>query len=90
MTTLPNEFPDAHSVINDLRLEYVVAIEGIVRSRPDDSINVKMKTGLIEVFMNFDFILLLIFPGIWLERFLDFSLIALCSCLLPTAPLASS
>ncbi|XP_022942888.1 aspartate--tRNA ligase, chloroplastic/mitochondrial-like isoform X1 [Cucurbita moschata] len=49
VTTLPNEFPDAHSVINDLRLEYVVAIEGIVRSRPDDSINVKMKTGLIEV-----------------------------------------
>ncbi|KAF7808648.1 aspartate--tRNA ligase, chloroplastic/mitochondrial [Senna tora] len=49
VTTLPDEFPDAHSIINDLRLEYVVAIEGIVRSRPNESINKKMKTGFIEV-----------------------------------------
>ncbi|KAA0044311.1 aspartate--tRNA ligase [Cucumis melo var. makuwa] len=49
VTTLPNEFPDAHSAINDLRLEYVVAVEGTVRSRPGDSVNVKMKTGFIEV-----------------------------------------
>ncbi|XP_022922565.1 aspartate--tRNA ligase, chloroplastic/mitochondrial-like [Cucurbita moschata] len=48
VTTLPNEFPDAHSTINDLRLEHVVAVEGTVRSRPGDSVNVKMKTGLIE------------------------------------------
>ncbi|KAK7320052.1 hypothetical protein RJT34_04782 [Clitoria ternatea] len=52
VTTLPDEFPDAHSAINDLRLEYVVAIEGIVRSRPNESINKKMKTGLIEVTAN--------------------------------------
>ncbi|GMY38804.1 aspartate--tRNA ligase, chloroplastic/mitochondrial [Fagus crenata] len=49
VTTLPDEFPDAHSTINDLRLEYVIAVEGIVRSRPSDSINKKMKTGFIEV-----------------------------------------
>ncbi|KAM7275783.1 hypothetical protein ACFE04_017649 [Oxalis oulophora] len=49
VTTLPNEFPEAHSTIKDLRLEYVVAIEGIVRARPSESINEKMKTGLIEV-----------------------------------------
>ncbi|RDX91112.1 Aspartate--tRNA ligase, chloroplastic/mitochondrial, partial [Mucuna pruriens] len=49
VTTLPDEFPDAHSAINDLRLEYVVAIEGVVRSRPNESINKKMKTGFIEV-----------------------------------------
>ncbi|KAK4261760.1 hypothetical protein QN277_004716 [Acacia crassicarpa] len=49
ITTLPDEFPDAHSTINDLRLEYVVAIEGIVRSRPNESINKKMKTGFVEV-----------------------------------------
>ncbi|KAF5444269.1 hypothetical protein F2P56_036757 [Juglans regia] len=49
ITTLPDEFPDAHSTINDLRLEYVVAVEGIVRSRPSESVNKKMKTGLIEV-----------------------------------------
>ncbi|KAI4295809.1 hypothetical protein L6164_035813 [Bauhinia variegata] len=49
VTTLPEEFPDAHSAVNDLRLEYVVAIEGIVRSRPNESVNKKMKTGFIEV-----------------------------------------
>ncbi|MED6211074.1 hypothetical protein PIB30_070081 [Stylosanthes scabra] len=49
VTTLPEEFPDAHSAINDLRLEYVVAIDGIVRSRPNESINKNMKTGSIEV-----------------------------------------
>lgn len=49
VTTLPDEFPDAHSTVNDLRLEYVVAVEGIVRSRPSESVNKKMKTGLIEV-----------------------------------------
>ncbi|XP_027363989.1 aspartate--tRNA ligase, chloroplastic/mitochondrial-like [Abrus precatorius] len=52
VTTLPDEFPVAHSAINDLRLEYVVAIEGVVRSRPNESINKKMKTGLIEVTAN--------------------------------------
>ncbi|XP_061344949.1 aspartate--tRNA ligase, chloroplastic/mitochondrial [Gastrolobium bilobum] len=52
VTTLPDEFPDAHSAINDLRLEYVVAIEGIVRSRPNESVNKKMKTGFIEVAAN--------------------------------------
>ncbi|KDP37627.1 hypothetical protein JCGZ_06970 [Jatropha curcas] len=49
VTTLPDEFPDAHSTINDLRLEYVVAIEGVIRSRPSESVNKKMKTGLIEL-----------------------------------------
>ncbi|XP_034229817.1 aspartate--tRNA ligase, chloroplastic/mitochondrial isoform X2 [Prunus dulcis] len=49
VTTLPDTFPDAHSAINDLRLEYVVAVEGVVRSRPTDSVNKKMKTGSIEV-----------------------------------------
>ncbi|XP_071736946.1 aspartate--tRNA ligase, chloroplastic/mitochondrial-like isoform X3 [Rutidosis leptorrhynchoides] len=49
VTTLPNEYPDAHSVVNDLRLEYVVSIEGVVRLRPSDSINKNMKTGMIEV-----------------------------------------
>ncbi|KAJ8769036.1 hypothetical protein K2173_024032 [Erythroxylum novogranatense] len=49
VTTLPDEFPEAHSIINDLRLEYVVAVEGVVRSRPTESVNKKMKTGLIEI-----------------------------------------
>uniref|UniRef100_A0A7N0TVY6 Aminoacyl-transfer RNA synthetases class-II family profile domain-containing protein n=1 Tax=Kalanchoe fedtschenkoi TaxID=63787 RepID=A0A7N0TVY6_KALFE len=49
VTTLPNEFPEAHSVVNDLRLEYVVAVEGVVRGRPSESVNARMKTGMIEV-----------------------------------------
>lgn len=35
--------------MNKLRLEYVVAVEGFVRSRPNESVNEKMKTGTIEV-----------------------------------------
>lgn len=49
VTTLPDEFPEAHLVVNDLRLEYVVAVEGVVRRRPIESINRKMKTGFVEV-----------------------------------------
>ena len=51
VTTLPDDFPDAHSTINDLRLEYVIAVEGLVRQRPSESINKKMKTGDIEVLL---------------------------------------
>ncbi|XP_030472542.1 aspartate--tRNA ligase, chloroplastic/mitochondrial isoform X2 [Syzygium oleosum] len=49
VTTLPNEFPEAHAAINQSRLEYVVSVEGIVRCRPAESINKKIKTGMIEV-----------------------------------------
>ncbi|KAI6701524.1 hypothetical protein NL676_015848 [Syzygium grande] len=49
VTTLPNEFPEAHAAINQSRLEYVVSVEGIVRCRPAESINRKIKTGMIEV-----------------------------------------
>ncbi|KAH7860805.1 hypothetical protein Vadar_018196 [Vaccinium darrowii] len=45
VTTLP----DAHFVINDLRLEYVIVVEGVVWSRPSESVNKKRKTGMIEV-----------------------------------------
>jgi aspartyl-tRNA synthetase len=36
-------------LINDMRLEYVVLVEGTVRSRPNESVNKKMKTGFVEV-----------------------------------------
>ncbi|KAK4791729.1 hypothetical protein SAY86_032142 [Trapa natans] len=49
VTTHPDEHPEAHSAINELRIEYVVSVEGTVRQRPDESINKKMKTGTIEV-----------------------------------------
>ena len=32
-----------------MRLEYVVSVEGTVRTRPNESINKKMKTGSLEV-----------------------------------------
>lgn len=35
--------------MNELRLEYVVSVEGVVRSRPLESVNRKMKTGTIEI-----------------------------------------
>ncbi|KAJ4967320.1 hypothetical protein NE237_019169 [Protea cynaroides] len=49
VTTLPNQFPDAHSIVNELRLEYVIAVEGTIRSRPSESVNKTIKTGMIEV-----------------------------------------
>ncbi|KAM0954223.1 putative aspartate--tRNA ligase [Dioscorea sansibarensis] len=49
VTTLPDEFPEAYAVANKVRVEYVIAVEGIVRSRPSESVNRKMKTGDIEV-----------------------------------------
>nr|DAD46820.1 TPA_asm: hypothetical protein HUJ06_016757 [Nelumbo nucifera] len=49
ITTLPSQFPDSHSIINKLGLEYVIAVDGVVRSRPSESFNKKMKTGMIEV-----------------------------------------
>ncbi|KAK3012006.1 hypothetical protein RJ639_011264 [Escallonia herrerae] len=49
VATLPDEFPEAHSVVNELRLEYVVAVDGVVRSRPSEAVNKKMKTGMVEV-----------------------------------------
>lgn len=45
VATSPDEFPDAHSIINDLRVEYVVVVEGVVRSRPVESVNKKLITG---------------------------------------------
>ncbi|KAK9110827.1 hypothetical protein Sjap_018887 [Stephania japonica] len=49
LTTLPEQFPDAHSAVNELRLEYVIVVEGVVRPRPSESVNTRMKTGTIEV-----------------------------------------
>ena len=60
ITTLPEEFPEAYSVANKLRVEYVIAVEGVVRSRPAESLNAKMRTGAIEVLCVSDFFLNLI------------------------------
>lgn len=49
VTTLPDDYPEAYAIANKLRVEYVVAVEGTVRARPGESVNMKMKTGTIEV-----------------------------------------
>ncbi|KAG9440010.1 hypothetical protein H6P81_020175 [Aristolochia fimbriata] len=49
ITTLPDRFPDAYIAVNKLSLEYVIAVEGTVQSRPVEYVNKKMKTGMIEV-----------------------------------------
>uniref|UniRef100_A0A0D9UWV5 Aminoacyl-transfer RNA synthetases class-II family profile domain-containing protein n=1 Tax=Leersia perrieri TaxID=77586 RepID=A0A0D9UWV5_9ORYZ len=48
VTTLP-EYPEVYAAVNKLRVESVVAVEGVVRSRPTEAINTEMKTGAIEV-----------------------------------------
>jgi hypothetical protein len=48
VTTLP-ECPEVYNTVNKLRVESVVAVEGVVRPRPADAINADMKTGAIEV-----------------------------------------
>ena len=38
-----------HRAANDLKLEYCIAVKGIVRRRPDEMINPEMETGEVEV-----------------------------------------
>jgi aspartyl-tRNA synthetase len=45
----PEETPDAHKVARDLRNEFVIAVEGSVRPRPEDTVNPELSTGEIEV-----------------------------------------
>lgn len=49
VATLPDEYPEAHAAANKLGLEWVIAIDGTVRARPNESVNEKMKTGEVEV-----------------------------------------
>ncbi|VAH72902.1 unnamed protein product [Triticum turgidum subsp. durum] len=48
VTTLP-DYPEVYAVVNKLRVESVVSVEGVVRLRPTESINADMSTGAIEV-----------------------------------------
>jgi aspartyl-tRNA synthetase len=45
----PNNYNDAHNLMNDARSEYVLQIEGLVRKRPDGQANPNLHTGEIEV-----------------------------------------
>jgi hypothetical protein len=51
VTTLP-EYPEVYNIVNKLRVESVVAVEGVIQPRPVDAINADMKTGAIEVILG--------------------------------------
>lgn len=48
----PQEDPVTHERSHAVRSEFVIAVKGKVRPRPNDMINEKLKTGKIEVFIN--------------------------------------
>ncbi|MDR2140999.1 MAG: aspartate--tRNA ligase [Deltaproteobacteria bacterium] len=48
----PQEDPATHAKSHDVRAEYVLALVGRVRRRPDDMVNPKIPTGAVEVFIR--------------------------------------
>ncbi len=48
----PEVAPEAHARAHVLRTEFVLAIKGLVRKRPDDMINTKLATGAIEIYVT--------------------------------------
>ncbi|MCX8028503.1 MAG: aspartate--tRNA ligase [Brevinematales bacterium] len=48
----PEVNKDIHSKASELRDEYVIAIKGIVKNRPEESINPNIKTGKVEVWVT--------------------------------------
>jgi aspartyl-tRNA synthetase len=48
----PEVAPEAHERAHVLRTEYVLAVKGVVRARPDDMVNPKLATGAIEVYVT--------------------------------------
>lgn len=48
----PEEDHETHERSHAVRSEFVLAVKGKVRPRPDDMLNPKLKTGMIEVFIN--------------------------------------
>ncbi|MEW5724635.1 MAG: aspartate--tRNA ligase [Thermodesulfobacteriota bacterium] len=49
----PQEDPETHARSHAVRGEYVLAVKGRVRPRPEDMLNPKLKTGAIEVYINY-------------------------------------
>ena len=45
----PQIAPEAHEQASDLRSEYVLQVRGIVRPRPDGTVNPKLATGEVEL-----------------------------------------
>lgn len=48
----PTFNPQAHAAAKDLRSEYVISVEGVVRKRPADTDNPELPTGHIDVMVN--------------------------------------
>jgi aspartyl-tRNA synthetase len=48
----PTESAAAHEKAGHVRLEYVVAVQGVVRPRPPDTVNPDLPTGTIEVMVS--------------------------------------
>ncbi len=48
----PEFAPETHLQAHILRPEWVVAVNGIVRKRPEDSFNTDIPTGTLEVFVS--------------------------------------
>jgi aspartyl-tRNA synthetase len=49
IVTNPDQYPEAAKIIESLKNEWVVKVEGLVRMRPVDQFNPKMPTGEIEL-----------------------------------------
>ena len=48
----PQEDPETHAKSHDVRAEYVLALVGLVRRRPEDIVNPKLPTGRVEVLIR--------------------------------------
>lgn len=48
----PDYHPECHAEGNDIRNEWVLWIEGVVRARPDGMVNTKMDTGEVDVYIH--------------------------------------
>jgi aspartyl-tRNA synthetase len=48
----PGIAPEAHEIASDVRNEYVLEVQGIVRERPEGTRNPKLATGDVEVEVN--------------------------------------
>jgi len=45
----PELNPEPHAIASDVRNEYVLAVRGVVRQRPEGTVNPKLTTGEIEI-----------------------------------------